>query len=208
MTVPFKCDALGVTCDNRRFYWGGFLRHRAYAVEFLRGTPHVPCAMQRSCHSWPMLCLSARPSRKLPGACTSAQCGSGPEGRRAPCTAIRTTTCSARYPPVCTAAAEGPELQATCRCTCMWGRSLGLGVLRRLALRWYCWKGGSRERCHMRWGRRSGACEGAELHWQAPPGVIRAMRRCGERSWCVSTALMKPRGYFLSRTPSYGIPLR
>ena len=66
-------------------------------------------AMQRSCHSWPTLCLSARPSRKLPGACTSAQCGWGPEGRRARCTVIRTTTCCARYPSVCTAAAEAPS---------------------------------------------------------------------------------------------------
>ena len=63
-------------------------------------------AMQRSCRSWLMLCPSARPSRKLPAACTSAQCGLGPEGRRTRCTAIHTTICCARYQAIRTAAAE------------------------------------------------------------------------------------------------------
>ena len=75
-------------------------------------------AMQRPCRSWLMLCLSARPSRKLPAACTSALCGSGPEGRRAPCTAIRTTTCCARYLFSRVAAAEIPDLYVSCCFTC------------------------------------------------------------------------------------------
>ena len=64
------------------------------------------------------------------------------------------------------------------------------------------------EWCHMRWGRRSGACKGAEHLWQALSRMIRRMRRFGEGSSCASTALVMPRGSSPSRTLSCETPPR